>query len=199
MSQGTVRVIGLAGTNGAGKDTVGDIIAQAYGFLFISVTDIMRQELASRGLPPEREHMRTLSSEWRKQYGLGVLVDRAYDIYRSQQTHYKGIVMASLRNPYEADRIHELGGKVVWVDADPKLRYHRITAAKRAGRQVDDQKTFEQFMAEEQAEMISKSNDKTVLNMSAVKDKADIILQNYTDTVEPLKALVKQELDAIIA
>ncbi|HET7302228.1 MAG TPA: AAA family ATPase [Candidatus Saccharimonadales bacterium] len=198
MSQDRVRVIGLAGTNGAGKDTVGDIIAQEYGFLFISVTDIMRQELARRGLPPEREHMRALSSEWRKAYGLGVLVDRAYDIYQSQSTHYKGVVFASLRNPYEVDRVHELGGVVAWIDADPRLRYERIRSAKRQGREDDDQKSFEQFIAEEEAEMVSSSNDKTQLNMGAVKQKADILIENHTDTVEPLKVLVKQRFDDII-
>lgn len=188
-----VRIIGISGPNGAGKDAVGLLLSQRHGYLFISVTDLLRQELHARNLPTDRLHMRTLSKEWREQYGLSVLIDRAYETYQKVQDQYEGLVMASLRNPYEADRVHELGGVVVWVDADPLVRYERLQNAKRQGREGDDDKTFEQFLAEEQIEM-SSSGDAAALNMTAVRDRADQTIMNDTTEILELEAEVEKVL-----
>lgn len=194
--QRDITIIGLSGTNGAGKDFVGELLADQYGYFFISVTDVLRAELKKRGLPPERQHMRALSAEWRREYGLGVLVDRAIELYKTQAGDFKGIVMASLRNPYEGDRIHELGGTLVWVDADPKLRYDRIqanAASRGNARAVDDQKTFEQFLAEEKIEMYG-NGDAAGLDMASVKDRADITLINDTSDPNVLSADLQKAL-----
>lgn len=188
-----VHIIGISGPNGAGKDAVGLLLSQRHNYLFISVTDLLRQELHARNLPTDRLHMRTLSKEWREQYGLSVLIDRAYETYQKVQDQYAGLVMASLRNPYEADRVHELGGVVVWVDADPRVRYDRLQKAKREGREGDDDKTFEQFLAEEKIEMNS-SGDVAALNMSAVRDRADQTINNDTTEISELEAEVEKVL-----
>ena len=73
-----LQIIGIAGTNGAGKDTVGELLAEHYGYLFVSVTELLRAEARRRGLPVEREVLRSISAEWRRELGLGVLVDKAY-------------------------------------------------------------------------------------------------------------------------
>jgi cytidylate kinase len=182
-------IIGIAGTNGAGKDTVGRILAEQHGYLFVSVTDVLRAELRRRNLPIDRLHMRDLSAEWRREYGYGVLIDRAVDAYKSAMATgtYNGMAVASLRNPYEVDRVHELQGVVWWVDADARLRFDRIqrNAATRA-RAGEDEKTFEEFLAEEKAEMYS-SGDEATLNMSAVRDKCDVKLQNGGNSLEMLE------------
>lgn len=194
MSTNT-RIIGLSGTNGAGKDTVGRILSEHHNFLFISVTDLLRDEAKRRGLPVEREHLRTISAEWRREHGLGVLVDRAVADFESKKDQYDGVVMASLRNPYETDRVHELGGVVIWVDADPKVRYERVQAnAADRGRAAEDTKTFEEFLAEEQAEM-QFSGDEATLNMSAVKERCDICILNNTTEMEVLATEIEKALD----
>lgn len=176
-----MKLIGIAGTNGSGKDTVGHILAEKYGWLFVSVSDLLRDECTTRGLEVSRENLRTISAEWRREGGLGVLVDKAAAVYERAggETVYPGLVMASLRNPGEADRIHELGGTMVWVDADPRLRYDRIQAANR-GRGAEDSKTFEEFLAEQEAEM-KHSGDEATLNMGGVKALADIEIFNESD------------------
>lgn len=188
-----MKIIGISGPNGAGKDAVGLLLAQRHQYLFISVTDLLRQELHSRGLPTDRLHMRTLSKEWREQFGLSVLIDRAVESFEQVKDTYAGLVMASLRNPFEADRVHELGGTVIWVDADPHVRYARLQNAKRHGREGDDDKTFEQFISEEQIEMQS-SGDKAALNMSAVKERADKVIWNDTADMQALEAEVERTL-----
>ena len=189
-----IEIIGLSGTNGAGKDTVGELLAEHYGYLFVSVTELLREECRKRGLPIERQHLRTISAEWRRQYGLAVLVDRAIEQYEAAKDTYRGIVMASMRNPYEADRIHELGGTMVWVDADPRVRYERIQAnAASRGRAGEDNRTFEEFLAEEQAEMQG-SDDKAGLDTLAVKERSDVVISNDTTDMNILVKEVEKSL-----
>jgi len=189
-----MKIIGLSGTNGSGKDTVGHILADDYGYLFISVTDLLREEALKRGLEPARENLRLISAEWRREAGqLGVLVDKALAKFNAEKDSYKGLVLASLRNPGEADRVHELGGTVVWVDADPRVRYGRVQANAR-GRAAEDAKTFEQFQADEAAEM-NRSGDAATLDMSAVKALCDIVVENGQGDIEALRARLSQLLN----
>lgn len=183
---------GVAGTNGSGKDTLCQLLAERNEFLFVSVTDMLRNEAAKRVLPIEREVLRTISAEWRREQGLGVLVDKSLDFFESQggSSKYNGLVMASMRNPGEADRVHGLNGFMIWTDADPAIRYKRIFDRQRTS---EDNKTFEQFLEEEKAEM-SSSGDSATLNMAAVKEKCDIFVNNYTDDIETFYAEIVKQL-----
>lgn len=187
-----IKIIGIGGTNGAGKDTFAEWMAEHRGWLFVSVSDILREELKRRGLSIERENLRRLSAEWRREKGGGILIDMAVAEYErlSQKNKFNGLVISSLRNPGEPDRVHELSGQVIWIDSDPRIRYERIMGRKRG---TEDEKTFEQFLAEEQAEM-KYEGDGATLNMTAVKDKADIYIQNDTKTLEEFIQLAKASL-----
>lgn len=190
-----MKIIGISGTNGSGKDTIGHMLSERHNFLFVSVTDLLRDEARKRGVPVEREVLRTISAEWRRVGGLGVLVDKAVALFKEHGDKYQGLVMASMRNPGEADRIHELKGILVWIDADPRIRYDRIQAnAFNRGRAAEDTKTFEQFLDEEEAEMKS-SGDAATLDMSAVKERADIFLENNENDIDAFKDYVEQDLD----
>ena len=182
-----MKLIGLSGTNGSGKDTVGQILADKHNFLFISMTDMLREEALSRKLDTSREVLRTISAEWRRESGLGVLINKSVVYYEKQggYNRYAGLVVASLRNPGENDRVHDLGGKVIWIDADPKIRYERITSRQRA----DDQITYEEFLEHEQAEM-SHSGDSATLSMGDVKEKADEFLTNEFDNIADLEQAI---------
>lgn len=186
-----VKIIGLSGTNGSGKDTVGHVLVERYNFLFVSVTEMLRKACRDRNLEVNRENLRTISAEWRREGGLGVLIDKAMDLFSDIKNDYDGLVVASLRNPGEADRVHELGGTVVWVDADSKIRYERIHNSHR-GRDEEDNKTYEEFLAEEQAEMHA-SGDSATLDMAAVRDKSDVTILNE-GTPTDLEATVKVAL-----
>lgn len=173
------RILGISGTNGAGKDSIGEFLAVQHNWLFVSVTDILRQELIRRKLPIERENLRNLSAEWRKQFGLGVLVDKAVEIYKSKPEEYEALAIASLRNPGEADEVHKLKGQVIWVDADPRVRYKRIISRQRG---TEDQKTYEEFLTEEQHEMQHKGHRAT-LSLEGVKAKSDIFITNNSKDI----------------
>lgn len=188
------RIIGLSGTNGAGKDAVGLFLAAKHDYLFVSVSELLRDELKRRGVSVERQNLHSLSAEWRREFGLAVLVDRAVAAFEQTDGKYAGVVMASLRNPFEADRVHELGGTMLWVDADPRVRYDRVRNAAR-GRGGEDNKTFEQFLAEEQAEMHNASGDSAALDMAAVKDRSDITLMNNGSDMATFEHDIEQVLN----
>lgn len=189
-----MKIIGIGGTNGSGKGVVAKFLAENYGYYYASATEMFNIELVKRGLPTDRKHKSELSAEWRRQYGMSAIVDRAYQHYVTQQ-NYKGLVVESLRHPGEADRVHELGGTVVWVDADPRVRYERIQKnAVARGRAAEDKKTFEEFLAEEKREM-TPVGDSATLNMSAVKKRADLTIVNNGNDVEEFEETIKKSLN----
>lgn len=188
-------VIGLSGTNGAGKDTVGAMMAKFHNYMFISVTELLRKEARRRGLPVEREVLRTISTEWRRELGLGVLVDKAVAEFEVNGQDYDGLILASIRNPGESERIHKLGGTMIWIDAAAKTRYERIQKNKELrGRADEDNKTFEQFLLEEEAEMNPAGGDEATLNMLAVKEQCDLVIDNSRENVEQFRSHTEKVL-----
>ena len=193
MQKTSYKIIGLSGTNGSGKDSLANYLVSQYNYYFVSVSDLLRQEVQNRGLPPDRQSLRQVSSEWRRQFGLGVLIDKAVSNFKQQTENYSGLVIASLRNPGEADRVHELNGSVIWLDADPKLRYDRIQANKAArNNRQSDNISFEQFLEEEKAEMFSQGDEAT-LSMNAVKQKADWFIDNSFKTFKEFADYISRQ------
>lgn len=192
------KFIGLAGTNGAGKDTVGEMLAERHNFFIASATDTLAEGLREKGWSIDREHKAKLSAEWRRQYGMSAVVDHALELYEPRKNEYGGFAVGSLRHPGEADRIHELGGIVVWVDADPEVRYARITSASRGSdKAVEDKKTYEEFLVEQEREM-HHSGDKATLSIADVKARADIFLMNNGDDIEAFKDEAEQALKDLL-
>jgi cytidylate kinase len=191
-----IKIIGISGTNGSGKDAMGHVLALKHNYLFVSVTDLLREEAKRRGMSVDRENLRMISAEWRRKYGYGVLVDQAFNYYKELEEKYAGLAIASLRNPHEADRVHELGGIVVWVDANVKTRYERIqrNLAER-GRADEDMKSFDQFVIEEEMEMHTPpGGDDANLNMGAVKTRADMVVNNEGTNLQEFETFVDEQL-----
>jgi dephospho-CoA kinase len=189
-----MKLIGIGGTNGSGKDTLAHFLVEKYDWLFVSVSDILRQEVMKLDLPVEREHLRSTSAELRREHGHGILVEMAVEQYTGLKPRAPGLVVASLRNPGEADKVHELGGQVVWIDADPRVRYGRIFKRRHGDK---DNKTFEQFLDEEKAEM-EHDGDEATLNMTSVKAKADIFITNDSNSIEEFKRSIGEALAGLL-
>lgn len=186
-------IIGLSGTNGSGKDSIAHMLVEKYGFFFADATKMLSDELARRGLPTERKYKSELSAEWRREHGMAAIVEKGIELFKASGT--KGLVVSSLRHPGEADRVHELGGTVIWTDADPKVRYARITSNDRG--RVEDRKTYEEFITEEQREM-TPSGDGATLNMLGVKERSDIFIENNGNDIEAFRAQVEAQLQGIL-
>lgn len=181
---------GIAGTNGSGKDSLAEFLVKNYGFLYVSSSDLLRAEAGKRGLLTDRKNLHNISAEWRRESGLGVLVEKAVEFFNEQPAgKYKGLITGSLRNPAEADAIHAHGGKMIWTDADPKVRFARLQARGRA----DDPKDFATFEAEEAHEM-QHSGDAATLSLGDVKPRSDIFLDNTGSTIEEFSVIIAEKL-----
>lgn len=188
-----MKIIGLSGTNGSGKDTIAHMLRDEHGWLFADATQMLGDELTRRGLSHERKNKADLSAEWRREYGMAVIVDKAVELYHNGD--YRGLIVGSLRHPAEADKIHELGGTMLWIDAEPRIRYDRISQNDRG--RVEDKKTYEQFLAEQEREM-TPSGDEATLNVSAVRDRADVVILNNGGDIEAFKAEAQEKLKSVI-
>lgn len=179
---------GIAGVNGGGKDLIAEIL-QEEGFFVASATDMLAKGLREKGWPIDREHKAKLSTEWRKKYGMGAVVDKGLELYEPVKDEYEGFAVGSLRHPGEADRIHQLpNGLVIWVHADPEVAYSRIAGANRgADKAAEDQVTYEEFLAQQQREMQHLSGDTATLNIAGVKERADIFLENNGNDKEAFR------------
>lgn len=187
------KIVGIAGTNGAGKDTLGELLAEYAGYKFVSVSDILRAELTKQNIPHEREHMSNLSTKWAREHGPGVLSIKTIEAFVAEEEAegHKGLVIGSIRRPAEAEAVQQEGGTVFWIDADREIRYKRLQANARG--RVTDVLSFAEWVAEEDREMHPNTNDPTVLNMAATKDACDrVILNNFATREEYVEYLIKE-------
>jgi hypothetical protein len=167
------EIIGIAGTNASLKGTLAARRFETQGAVVEELSNILRTEATLRGLPHERENLRAISTEWGRKMGAGALATMTLDHYYETRTDAStGISVVSIRRPAEARVIQENGGAVIWLDADREVRYARILSGNR--NRVDDLKTFEEFASEEDVEMHPSSDDPFLINMSGVRDIADI-------------------------
>lgn len=177
------EIIGIAGTNGAGKDTLADLRHQRNGARSVSLSDILRNEATKRGLDHSRKVLSSISAEWGREFGPNVLSMKTIEEYRQTKTaDENGLSIISIRRPAEAAEIQKQGGVIVWVDADQRTRYDRVASGVR--NRFDDAMTFEEFCAEEAREMRHENDDPATLNMAGVRDIADVHIENDFATKE---------------
>jgi dCMP deaminase len=104
---------------------------EARSFYAHSLSDVLRDELRARGGEETRERMIALGNELRAKGGPAALAERLL----AKLAPDRNYVIDSIRHPAEVEalRRHGRGFKLVWVDADPKLRLDRLRARGRAG------------------------------------------------------------------
>jgi len=132
----------LTGPNAAGKGEVSEYL-KSRGFAVHSLSDVVREEAAARGLPPEREHLIKIGNALREVGGPGVLASRIVPRLGDRD------VVDSIRNPAEVSVLRAVPGfLLVGVDATPRVRFERSQRRARAG----DPLSFEEFDARERQE-----------------------------------------------
>jgi len=135
-------VIGLTGPNASGKGEVARYL-EAHGYVYHSLSDVVREEAALRELDPLRENLIKIGNELRTQHGPSVLAERV----RTKLTG-KDIV-DSIRNPSEVMEMRkEKDFFLLAVDAPVRLRFERAIGRGRIG----DGITLNEFIEKEERE-----------------------------------------------
>jgi dephospho-CoA kinase len=135
-------VVGLTGPNAAGKGEVAAYLA-TLGFTVHSLSDVVREEAAERGLSPEREHLIRIGVELRRACGPGVLAERILPRL------VPPAVVDSIRHPAEVEVLSRIPGfLLLGIRASEETRFHRSVARRRPG----DPSTMEDFRRREAQE-----------------------------------------------
>ncbi len=172
-------ILGLTGTYAAGKGTVASLLDEE-GFRYHSLSDLIREELAARGVTESREALLAVGNELRRTGGPGVLAERLVERLSDGGRH----IVDSIRNPKEVEALRRLPAFVlVAVDADPRVRYARLRQRARIG----DPESWEAFRDLEARE--STSDDPTTQQLVATRALADAVLQNDGSVVELAESL----------
>jgi len=160
--------VGVAGLNAAGKGEVVRLLERR-GFYPVSLSDVIREDLARDGLEPTREHMIERGSALRERFGPAVLAERVQRNLPGDRNH----VIDSIRHPAEVEALRSGGAfLLIWVEASPRVRFERSQARARGG----DGNTFEAFQALEAREL--GSANASAQQLLAVKGLADETLSN---------------------
>ncbi len=177
-------IVGITGTNGAGKDLVAEQFVAA-GFHRISLSDIIREELKVRRLPELRENTAMIGDELRKK-DLGELSRRALARVSSSEN----AVIVSIRTPAEVAVFREHGNfYFIAVDAAPKLRYERTRDRGREG----DQVSYEYFLEHDHKERSGQeAHEQQIDNLFVLADC--VILNNGTkeEFLNQIKNLIQK-------
>lgn len=176
-------IIGITGTFGAGKGTIVEYLKQK-GFKHYSVSDYLTQEIKKRGLPVNRDSMIIVANQLREINSPYYFVE---ELYKKAKQSESNSIIESIRTQGEAEKIKQLGGILLSINAKPELRYSR--AKKRASEK--DNITFEKFQEQEKQEM--SSTDPTKQNLSKCIEIADFQLTNNED-IESLHKQIEKIL-----
>ena len=165
-----MKIIGITGTLGAGKGTVVDYLVNNMGFKHYSVREYLIEEITKKGLPVNRDTMTEEANELRARHSPSYIIEQ---LYKKAKVGGGNAIIESIRTPGEVDFLNTQGQfYLIAVDADPKIRYNRITL--RATE--TDNISFNTFIANEKREFASTDPNKQ--NLSRCIEMADLVLQN---------------------
>ena len=176
-------IIGLTGTNGAGKTVAAEHL-QTHGFAYHSLSDEIRAELEQEGREATRENLIETGNRLRADHGPAVLAERVKARLRPDRNY----VIDSIRNPHEVRALRSAGNFcLLHLDGPPEVRYERVLS--RGGPRTPA--SLDEFVTLEELE--THSSDPTHQQLRVCREMADETLING-GTIEELRA----DLDTFI-
>jgi len=159
------KIIGLTGTNGAGKGEAASFFEKK-GYLYFSLSDIIREKLREKGKKITRNNLIKTGNNLREKYGPDILA-------RLVMKNVKGnSIIDSIRNPKEIEYLkRQKNFTLLAIDAPVELRYERV---KNRGRE-ESASTLQEFIRKEAEEMASNENGQQLHNCMKT---ADYIISN---------------------
>jgi dephospho-CoA kinase len=123
-----MKVIGVIGKNGSGKDEVLKYLRDSYEVPFLSTGDIVRGIAAEEGKEPTRLNLQAISDRYFKERGDGCFVRMVVDKIR--ENGWKSAGISGVRSAKDVDILRgELGEDFVLIDvyvSDPRVRFERM-------------------------------------------------------------------------
>jgi dephospho-CoA kinase len=180
-----MKVIGVVGGIGSGKDEALKYLRAGYGVPFLSTGDTVRKMAQEEGVEGTRENLEAISRRCFQDMGKGCFVRMAGDEIVRQGWKVAGI--SGVRTPDDVEYLRKTFGKdfiLVRVDIrDPLVRFARV----RKRSEERDPLTYEAFQLQDKKE-------EEAFNISRAVAMADCAVDNSG----PLASL-HAEIDALVA
>lgn len=170
-----MKIIGLFGLIGSGKDTVADYIQEKYLYKKISFGDIVREFATKEGLDHSRDNLDNLQKRYRDKYGFDFFSKKVVERIKSEGGNF---IVNGIRRPEDVEvLIKEFGDdiKLVLIDLDAQTRFKRMKLRKRIG----DPETFEEFQRQEKNQFKLFNLDKTIKYMKFKIDNSGSLEDLY--------------------
>lgn len=183
-------ILGFVGDLAAGKSTVAAYLHNSYGANSHRFSTMLRDMLDRIYVAHTREHLQALSTFVRYQYGEDIMSRViARDVGHDPQDL---VVVEGIRRPSDVRYLKDLTGfYLVYLTAAPDIRWQRLRT--RRENPDDAEKTFAQFLTDEQAEAdslildIAKEAGFTIVNNGSIPElhaKIEAVLEALHQTHE---------------
>lgn len=178
-------IIGLTGPNASGKGEAGSYL-KSKGYIYHSLSDILREESKKLGIEPRRENLIKLGNDLRHRYGPAFLALCLIEKLSKTEDH----IVDSIRNPAEIETLRKKGDFIlIGIDAPVNIRFKRSLKRKRPG----DAQTIQEFIEKEDRE-----NKASFENQQLKKclSMADVVIINDS-TIEEFHRKVDEAIREI--
>ena len=164
-----MKIIGVIGQNGTGKDEVLKYLRAEYDVPFLSTGDMVREIAAKEGKESTRENLQEISERYFREFGRGCFVKLA-----AEKIKRNGWTVGGISGIRSADDVKVLkdaiDGDFILVNvyvSNPKVRFERMLA-RHEGR---DPHTYEQFLRNDKAE-------EEIFHIQSAGQSADFTISN---------------------
>jgi dephospho-CoA kinase len=164
-----MKIIGVVGKNGSGKDEVLKYLRIKYSVPFLGTGDIVRGIAVKEGIESTRFNLQEISERYFKQYGQGCFIKMAVEQIQKNGWNISGI--SGIRSLNDVTILKTmLGGDFILVNiyiTGPRERYNRMV--KRV--EARDPQSFEQFL-------ILDDNEEKIFRVGEAAQHADYSIAN---------------------
>ena len=182
-------IIGITGTDGAGKGEVVKYLTEQHNFIHYSARALITEAVKDRGLEPSRKNFRLTANDLRRQHGNDFIVKETFKKIVAEGA--MNAVIESIRTTAETETLKKEGGILIAVDADQALRYRRI----KKRQSESDHISLAEFKQQEELEM--NDPDPNGMQKAAVMAVADHTIIN-DGTLATLHKKIEQTLKQLI-
>ncbi len=190
-----MKLFGLAGTAGSGKDTVAELICEMFNAHNYSTSDFVRA--CTRFVfdyPPDhnpiRDELFIVATQLRE---LNQSTTVQFGVLQAQHRDFRRQLISGLRSVGEAKAVRRAGGLIIGVDADPKIRFERIVSR---SRDRESQRKFEDFLRQDEYENKGVAGG-DMRGIRHIINDADILIIN-DGTLEDLRQQIKDKIQPLI-
>ena len=186
-------IIGLTGENCSGKGTVAEYL-QKRGFYYLSLSDIIREELTKENKELTRDNMIKKGNHMRETLDPSILAKKTIEKLEKDRNY----VIDSIRNPFEVEELKKMSNfNFIYVSATPEVRFTRMKNRARTG----DAKDFEEFLRLEELERKNANskhqNIEETVKLASMKITNEGNIQSLFDKIDETLSAVSKDFKLI--